>query len=422
MADLSPRAGWALVLVATATMAVSYVDRQAVAALAPTITTDLGISDSAFGWLGSAFSIAYLLFAPLAGRLIDGVGARRGLVGAVLAWSVVAAAHALVPGFVSLFALRILLGCAEAPSFPGAAQTVARALPPARRSTGFGVLFTGSSLGAALSAVLAPTLEARYGWRIALLGTAVVGLAWVPLWLWVSGGAAARAALDRPAEHPAAGPGASRWAELLRDPAVLRAIAAVVASAPVVGMVLQFSAKLLVASHGLTQTAVRDYLWLPPLAFDAGAVTFGLLASARARRDVAGAAAAPHRGLFATAALLCLAIAGVAFAHTPWETTGAEALALAGAGGVYALATADMLARVAPGRVAAAGGLTAAAQSLALIVAFPLIGSAVDHTHSYTGVALALAAWLVPGAAVWLWIDPRRVVGTLPRTGTGTVP
>jgi ACS family hexuronate transporter-like MFS transporter len=393
-------------------MAVSYVDRQAVAALAPTITKDLGISDSAFGWLGSGFSLSYLVFAPLAGRMIDRVGARMGLVAAVLAWSAVAAAHALVPGFAVLFLLRVLLGATESPSFPGAAQTVTRALPPSRRSAGFGVLFTGSSLGAALSAVLAPTLDARYGWRIALLGTALVGLAWVPLWLAVSGTPAARAALARPAPDPAAADVPPfRWAVLLRDRAVLRAVAAVVASAPIVGLVMQFGSKLLVAEHGLTQLQVRDYLWVPPLAFDAGAVAFGFLASRGA--GTLGRHAPPRRGLFATAALLSLAIAAVAGAATPWQTTIAFAVALVGAGGIYALAAADVLSRVAPEHVAAAGGVSASAQSFALIVALPLIGHSAETTHGYATAALALAACLIPGVVVWLGVAPNAPRGSL---------
>ena len=400
---LSPARGWALALVATATMAVSYVDRQAVAALAPTITADLGIGDAAFGWLGSAFSCAYFVFAPLAGRFIDRVGARRGLVVSVLVWSTVAAAHALVPGFATLFALRVLLGCAEAPSFPGAAQAVSRALPPASRNAGFGVLFTGSSLGAALSAVLAPTLEARWGWRLALAGTAAVGLMWIPLWRWVTGGAAARAAMDTRTSTAAP---AFRWSVLARDRAVLRALAAVVATAPVVGLILQFGAKLLVTAHGLTQLEVREYLWMPPLAFDLGAVGFGVAATMTERtRPTDGA---PHRALFAVAAVLCVAIGGIAVSPSAGMTIAAASVALAGGGGVYALATADMLRRVAPTHVAAAGGLTAAAQSLALIVAFPLIGAAVQASQSYAGVAITLAGWAVPGTVVWLVLDPRR--------------
>src|SRR5258708_33701096 len=110
-------------------MAISYVDRQTLAVLAPTVTKALHIDDAQYGWLASAFSIAYLVAAPIAGKVIGVVGARRGLLAAVLAWSLVAALHAVVPGFGVLFALRIALGGAGSPSFPGATQTVQRALP-----------------------------------------------------------------------------------------------------------------------------------------------------------------------------------------------------------------------------------------------------------------------------------------------------
>ena len=84
-APLSRSHGWALALAATFTMAVSYFDRQTLSVLAPTVTAALGISDQGYGWLVSSFSFAYLVGAPLAGKLIGTIGARRGLLGAVLA-------------------------------------------------------------------------------------------------------------------------------------------------------------------------------------------------------------------------------------------------------------------------------------------------------------------------------------------------
>src|SRR5262245_5376900 len=120
------------------TMTVSYADRNALAALAPTVINALGMTDVEYGWLGSAFAFAYLIGTPVGGWWIDRVGARRGLVASVLAWSAVAALHALVPGFGVLFALRIALGLTEGPSFPGAAQTMQRVLPPEDRPRGFG--------------------------------------------------------------------------------------------------------------------------------------------------------------------------------------------------------------------------------------------------------------------------------------------
>lgn len=408
---LSRGAAWALALTATLTMAVSYFDRQALAVLAPTITQQLAISEQQYSWVISAFSCAYLVGAPLAGRLIDSVGARRGLLGAVLVWSAVAALHALMPGFAALFALRIALGLSEAPSFPGAAQTVQRALPPAERARGFGVLFTGSSLGAMLAPLIAIRLDQRWGFRVALLGTAVIGLLWVPLWLTVAFTPAARAVLDHapPADRPAS------VLELLRHAAVQRAIAAVVATAPMVALLLNWGAKYLVRDHGLTQVEVGSYLWFPPVLLDIGAVTFGSLASRRATRVRSTQEGAPSGvvdgspplALFAMAATLSTLGAAIPLSAGPKSAVLLVGLCLAGTGGVFALLSADLLARVHPSAVSTAGGITAAAQSLAYIVAGPIIGLSVDRTHSYTAILVALGAWVIPGTALWLlWTPP----------------
>lgn len=381
-------------------MVISYVDRQALAVLAPSVTASLHISEEGYGWLLSAFSIAYLLGAPIAGRWIDRFGARRGLLVAVLAWTFIAALHTRVTGFAALFVLRIALGFAESPSFPGAAQTIHRALPPADRPRGLGVLFTGSSIGAMVAPLLATALSAKYGFRGAFLGTALVGLTWVPLWLAVTSAAPTRALLD--AREPTA---SAPWRSVLLHPAVLRATLVVMASAPAISFVLLWGAKFLVRAHGLTQSQVGHYLWLPPLLFDLGSVGFGDLASRRAAAR--GHDGRPDRVLLIAAMVLCTTVALMPFGATPWASVAIASVALLGGGGLYSLLTSDMLMRVPPGAVSMAGGLCAAAQSLVHIVAHPLIGRAVQATGSYAVPCALLGLWVIPGCVAWLvWPPP----------------
>src|SRR5215212_4629012 len=227
-------------------MAVSYVDRQAFSTLSVEVTRELEISNSQYGLLLQAFSFAYLLGTPLSGWWIDRVGARRGLVISVLVWSVVAALHSLAGGLFMLFVLRIALGIAEGPSFPGSAQAVQRALPPRDRARGFGVLFTGSSFG---GMVVPPRATFR---------------------------------------------------ELVQHPLVIRALVAIFAAAPIFGFVNGWGAKYLNHTFGVSQEHVGHYLWLPPLVFDTGAILFGDLASRQRRPE-----GAPPRLLFAIAVPLC---------------------------------------------------------------------------------------------------------------------
>ena len=171
---------WSLAAVTTLAMSLSYVDRQTLSVLAPTITKALGISDVGYGWLGAAFSPPYLAGGPLAGMWIDRVGARRGLLGAVVAWSAVAALHALAPGFGALFAVRLALGLAESPTFPGGVQVVQRGLPGRSRARHVAPLRRdGARWDAGSPHRHRP--RGRFGWRAAFLGTAALAAAWRPV-------------------------------------------------------------------------------------------------------------------------------------------------------------------------------------------------------------------------------------------------
>lgn len=397
---LSRANAWTVAVVATLTMTVSYIDRSTLAALAPSVKDALQISGAELGWLASAFNIAYLVATPLAGLWIDRIGARRGLVHSVFVWTAVAALHALVPGFGVLFALRIALGLAEGPSFPGAAQTIQRVLPEGERSRGFGVLFTGSSIGGMVVPILASALFDVGGWRFAFLGTALAGLVWVPAWLYVTRSPAVRARLD--ASEQVVRAARPPFRAVLGDRNMIRALCAIGASAPLFGLALNWGALYLADEFAVKQEHVGRYLWLPPLLFDAGALLFGDLASRQQR-----APGAPPRGLFVIGVVLALSFGLLPFVRSPWEAVVLIGVALAGGGVIYTLTTADLLSRVPAENVSFAGGTVAGAQSLALIIVNPLIGASFDRTGSFEPAAIAIACWTVPGSLAWLLLRPR---------------
>ncbi len=408
MPPLTRSQSWLLAICATLTMAVSYADRQALAVLSPTVTRELQISETAYGWLLSAFSLAYLVGAPLAGRWLDRVGARRGLPIAVLLWSTIAAAHVFLPGpgagLWALLGLRVLLGMAEAPSFPGASQTVHRALSPQDRPRGFGVLYVGSSLGAMVVPPVAAALEHRFGFRFAFLGVAAVGLAWLPLWLWATRTPAARAVLDHPPQEAAPAPALPLRA-LIRQPAVLRGIFATLAVAPMMSYALNWSPKYLVATFHLPQQALGGLLWLPPVLYDIGSIGFGAWQARRARHAPPSQPPVPLLpGVVALA--LALTCAAVPLGDAPGVAVFLTGVAMAGGGALFALFTADTLARVPSASVSATAGLLASAQSVAYIAASPLIGRGVE-VRSHAFVLGTLAVWLVPGVVVWLGVRRR---------------
>jgi hypothetical protein len=111
--------------------------------------------------------------------------------------------------------------------------------------------------------------------------------------------------------------------------------------------------------------------------------------------------------MFGIGVVLSLSLGFMPFAETPWAAMSFMGLSMAGGGIVYTLTIADLLARVPANAVSFAGGTVASAQSLAMIVANPLIGASVDSTASYDVAIYSLAAWVLPGCLVWLLLRPR---------------
>ena len=71
----------------------NYLDRSLLAALAPTLKSNFHLDNRQYGFVLSAFSLAYALTAPLAGLFIDRVGLNIGAMIAVTAFSCVGACH-----------------------------------------------------------------------------------------------------------------------------------------------------------------------------------------------------------------------------------------------------------------------------------------------------------------------------------------
>jgi hypothetical protein len=78
-------------------------------------------------------------------------------------------------------------------------------------------------------------------------------------------------------------------------------------------------------------------------------------------------------------------------------------MAMAGAGGLYSLATSDMLAHAGRGTIPATTALTTFTQSLVYITVSPIIGNVVVTHGSYDWVLIGAGLWVLPGCAYWLF-------------------
>jgi MFS family permease len=182
----------------------------------------------------------------------------------------------------------------------------------------------------------------------------------------------------------------------------------VLLSAPAMMFVLLWMPQFLEQAHHVAEDDVGRFVWLPSLGFAAGAVVMGAIASALDKRRSDGVLR-EHGALLAIAGVFACALALIPYAATPWTAVFFSSMATFGGGALFSRLTSDMLARVDPTHTSMAGGFTAAAQSLAYVVASPIVGKVVDATHSFTGAIIVLGLLNVPGVVLWLaWPMWRR--------------
>jgi ACS family hexuronate transporter-like MFS transporter len=303
---------WLVLAVFVLSSAINYLDRQSLATLAPLVRAEFHLSNTQYGLILAAFSIAYMASAPFAGMLIDGIGLNRAISLAVGLWSCAGIATGFTRGLGGLVGCRAVLGVGEAAGVPASGKAIYQYLQPAERALGNAVSQAGLSLGLILAPPIATWLAVRGGWRQAFVVTGALGLAWIPLWNW-----AARRA----------GPGGSDETGQRACPTVLRdrRLWAFVA-ANALGMIgyslwTNWTTLYLVEAHGLTLVQAAWYAWIPPLAAMLGGFAGGWLSMRFIERGVAPVAARFRVCL--AASVVALATAAIPAAPTPaWASAG----------------------------------------------------------------------------------------------------
>ena len=118
------RARWAMIGLAFAATVINYLDRQTLSVVAHTLRDEFGMSNEAYGYVLSAFMLAYTVSNGISGPLVDRIGARFGYALCMAWWSTAGILHAMATGPWSLAGFRFLLGMGEAGNWPAAVKVV----------------------------------------------------------------------------------------------------------------------------------------------------------------------------------------------------------------------------------------------------------------------------------------------------------
>ena len=163
---------------------INYVDRVALAFAVGPITTEYNLSPAQWGAITSAFSIGYLVFAFVSGPIVDRLGVKKTLTGAVAIWSVAASLMACVGSFMGFFVARILLGLGEGPGFPSATKAARTWLPRTERGRVLSLIGgAGVSASILFGGPICSQLILAFGWRGMFVVLGGAGIVWLVLWL-----------------------------------------------------------------------------------------------------------------------------------------------------------------------------------------------------------------------------------------------
>jgi ACS family glucarate transporter-like MFS transporter len=164
---------------------ITYLDRMTISLVGVRIKAAFHLSNTQFGWVLSAFVLAYALFEIPSGLMGDRLGQRKVLLRIVIWWSLFTALTGAVNSLTSLIAVRFLFGMGEAGAYPNSCGVISRWVPKSETSRGMSWLGMGAPTGAALAPLVVVPFAAAFGWRAPFFVNGILGLVWVLVcWLW----------------------------------------------------------------------------------------------------------------------------------------------------------------------------------------------------------------------------------------------
>ena len=390
-----------------ASTVINYLDRQTLSLLAPYLKLEHHWTNTDYANLVIAFRIAYSIGQTVFGRLLDRIGARRGLTLSVAWYSMISILTSLARGFSSFASFRFLLGAGESANWPAATKVVAEWFPKRERGLATALFDSGSSVGGAIAPFLVLGIYFRWGWRPAFMIPGALGFLWILAWRWlyhppdvhprigneelqiITADRQEGGLQPRPAARP-------RWRDLLRLPQTWGTIIAKSFTDPVWFFVTDWFPIFLVAK-GIELRSGLIAVWVPFIAADVGNFFSGAMSGYLIRRGWSLGAARK--------ALIIFGGIGVTLLIPTIFTTNLYVLAFLFGLATFSYACFSTMANVLPAdlyhddAVASVSGLSGTGAGIGTIVAFKLIGYFSDArqsamTHAFDPIVIV--AGLVP--------------------------
>lgn len=188
---LFTRIAWRLIPFMGLLYVVNFLDRVNIGFAALTMNQTLGLGAEAFGIGAGIFFFGYVIFEVPSNVLMEKFGARLWIFRIMLTWGLVSMGMAYATDIWTFYALRFLLGVAEAGFFPGMMLYLTYWFPQSERGKFNGLFFCALPLASVIGGPLSGWLLGFDGiwglhgwqWLFLLEGLPAILLAFTVLWL-----------------------------------------------------------------------------------------------------------------------------------------------------------------------------------------------------------------------------------------------
>jgi len=409
------RVRYRVVAFLVAMAAVTYLDRVAIATLAPQIMRDLELSQIQMSFVFSSFTLAYALFEVPTAWWGERIGTRKVLTRIVGWWSTFTIATGSAFNHASLLGIRFLFGAGEAGAWPNAARTFSRWIPAQERGTVQGIFFAGAHLAGGLTPALVVWMAQYLHWRAVFAVLGSIGFIWAAAWY--------RWQRDEPTDHPqvsveeaefivtnrggggAPHSGGRLWGRLFTHPGVLALYAAYFANTYGFYFLITWLPAYLEQRRGFSAGELSLFAGLPLILSVAADLTGGVTTDWMARRfGVRAGRVAVGCGAYAAASVAMFAATSAASARTS-----AVLIAAAAAASMFTLGASWATAIEIGGRNS---GVVSAAMNtsgqIGGILSPIVLAFLVDRFADWSLPLIVMGGLYAVAALAWLVIDPRK--------------
>lgn len=221
----------------------NYIDRQVLYAVFPLIKTDLQISDTSLGLLGSAFMLSYMVSAPLFGWIGDRKNRVHLAAGGLAIWSFATMGAGFTRSYGALLAARGAVGIGEASFGTVSPGLISDYFRQEQRGRMLSYFYLAIPVGSALGYLFGGVVGQNFGWQNAFLLAGLPGLLLaIPLWRLRDPRRGSNVAVD----HTAGG-----YKEFMRNRSFITATLAMAAMTFALGGLAQWAPSFLNRMHGL---------------------------------------------------------------------------------------------------------------------------------------------------------------------------